>query len=456
MKQGNSSTRVDRGWDKMRPILDNELPHKKRRKGFLWLWLFPLALAISIAAYILLRKENNAPVVSNNYKIQQVNLSQQKEETISLTETQNNKALNKPASMNKTKASSYTSADRQSINNSESTSSNSIKVGTTKTIKKEADHKNTKKTFPIINSNNEKQIVKPSIVLSTKQADIKNMKPAVSDNNSRAQLTIPTKSNLPLVLPLHSISAIPKLLAYDSKLPELPIAINLSPTSIKTQNKESKWKLGLAATGIYATRLESYGTEINTSFSRRLKKYKIGIQLGGGYYFNNVDLQTKFISAATEPETVISNEDNTLGTAGTFSEMELNEVAVTTVHFSKKEHRPYLHFGTFIAYKFLPSLSIKYQLGVEKYFQSSYFSDTGRLASPTSASADNSLEDSIRNAGFLSSKNLIAYNQINLDWTINDKLNLGIGYRHGISELFSSTDKKYHPNKLFMSIGYTF
>jgi len=68
MKQGNSSARVDRGWSKMRPILDSELPQKKRRKGILWLWLFPLALGIALVTYTILRTNSSQQIVSTESK----------------------------------------------------------------------------------------------------------------------------------------------------------------------------------------------------------------------------------------------------------------------------------------------------------------------------------------------------------------------------------------------------
>lgn len=53
MKQANNSNRVDKGWQQMNDLLNQKMPHKKKRKRFAFLFLFGLMLTSSLTVYMM-------------------------------------------------------------------------------------------------------------------------------------------------------------------------------------------------------------------------------------------------------------------------------------------------------------------------------------------------------------------------------------------------------------------
>jgi len=175
-------------------------------------------------------------------------------------------------------------------------------------------------------------------------------------------------------------------------------------------------------------------------------KFNLGAQVGAGYYFDKVNLETEFTGPAVQPEGVFQP-------TATIDIDDMNFDALTRIHYSKKEHKPYLHTGIFASYNILTNMQIKYQVGIEKYFQKSLSRDGERTANNA---AETSLADNTVITSLLDNNNLIIYNQLELDWRISNKFQAGIAYRQGLSELFSSQEMDFHPNKFYLSLGYNF
>ncbi len=52
MTQGNKHQHIDQNWEKMKQILDRELPQKKARRKWGLLWLFTIGIAVSVSAFL--------------------------------------------------------------------------------------------------------------------------------------------------------------------------------------------------------------------------------------------------------------------------------------------------------------------------------------------------------------------------------------------------------------------
>ncbi len=433
--QDNRSNRVDRGWDKMFPILEAELPQKEEKRRALWLFLWPaLLVGIGIGAWLLMPDSNTANKIEPYPLNQKLTPTTESKSEKLLVENNNHKSINEePTSV----ASNVTTP----ISNIITTSTQPIK--STAQIIKEAPA--TKKSVATIftqtpTSNYSPAVTKKSVSLAAASPTTSTTPKSIDVKNDR--LTLETLS------PLVSLGT---LIQYDRNN-FFPITFQpelfSEPILPAEKNQLQKWVPSIALSGFHAHQLNTLGPELNLGLIRKNNKVGYGITLGAGYQLND---KANMTTADSLEEILLSNDNSPTGVAneiglsgsnsGTFEDN--NNVLDTSVDSRITTlNRLYFKTGAFFAYQLSSKVSLGIHAGIEYYDFTNQNEDGSRQTVEATGAELPTLNS------------LLPYNELQVSYGLSDKLQLGVAYRYSHKDLFKTSIQRQRAHKYLLSLNY--
>ncbi len=448
MKQGKKS-RVDEGWQRLQPILDQELPQKEKKRRALWLWLLPMLLGAAGIGYMFLGSQSSkseetllstahtTPLATNspatNYDHSKIET-----ETTNTSDTQN---ITKKDNITGLLASDLSKQQPQKKIPANTTSNTRIKNHNPNHNSSTSSHNPSTRLRPTLaqNTNTIKQTIEPE------KTNIPSQLLSKQTGNAKSAMQSSTNS----INPIPFIDKLPYLV-LSTTATELRIvnASNFSTSATHTTlaqlPKTKMLEPSLNLLTFFAPQMNSAGLEIGLALDAQKNNWHYGINFGAGYYFS----QYTTITTLSDGSRIA--EDN-------FDPGGLS--SANAPNSSLPNYQSYVMLGITGGRSIKSNLSISGLIGLEKYFFMSTQSDDSH--------AD--LEDVPVTLGNMDSEteNLITPPRINHNsWNPISQLSasyilgswsLGLGYRTSFGSLFKiEGNNKYKAHKLFVTLKKSF
>jgi hypothetical protein len=419
---------IDQGWQQMADILDKEMPVKKRKRRFLWIWSFGAAATVAIA--VLFFNSFDA-----NQSIQSLPIPQNAQKTIAANQKPiqpfNETIAVTPAISEKTTTSPSIAATEQKnpiINAKQSNNSKQFSTIATETF----DHLNIEKSPAI--SNNESQ--SNALELS------KHTTSSLSENNT---VLLSKKENNLLIINKLDLLPTP-LIIFDSRHETIP------PPILK---QRSKWNFGGYA-GLVAPNFPSYrfGLSSQFNFSPQLALH-IGLGYSNRKFKENISIEVETSTPAPENTTANSDPNNPDPTT---SFVPTNP-AIVPLTFNRFH---YFDLPITLQYKISPRWGVS--AGAQlSHLYSHNFQNQGQEEFASEPSVNVDLTGS-SNGKMNMSTNQISYQtkpwdmaiQAGFFYQISPKLKLEANYRSSINNYLEIAGHQYNWKQMDIGIRYYF
>jgi hypothetical protein len=488
MKQDKNMERIDKGWQAMNTLLDEKMPQKKRRRKFIFFWLF-LAIGLLgsnmvfdnfINTHDVNIQEENFQVVTNSI----VNIPTKKTDKSS-----NSKTNSESIEVSNTEIKSVTEESfpsdirKKSITESTNTKSiSSIKENDKKVNQRVIiESKSSNRTsIPVTKPQDQKEIkaVDQKIEIQ-KQIDIKRIieinkpqKPLASfdqelqlnnDNISidnivttedkLANQKTKSKNKLAGIALLPSIIVASKL-NYD--YPIIAIAHDRLIDPVKSRRANSfNLNYGLKTSGTYLTNIKAYGVSPSAFVEfEKNAKWGIGFEIMSSFVTRANDstdaLRDPILNTDGNPDGIgapIGLEDNEFLDAQIISEIDRSKViSAYTTNFNS------IGLNLYSFFNINSRLRLSLGLGLEQFYGTKSLNNVYVLGNDFAA---NSYDPRLSTYLFSYSK-IIANANIGLSYSISNKMNVFANYNYGLANLVEEIDLEIKTNRVNLGLSYTF
>jgi len=443
MKQGNMKSRVDRGWEQLRPVLDTELPEKKKKKRIAWLWFLPFGfLSLAAAIYLSDSTESSSleKLESQEQNVQLVNATEKinQETEVDINELRVT-SKNKLTELKETLVETNTAKSEQNTNDSKSSmirkniNSNSLIVLHNEQTEKLNTRLLENRLTTKVNQRADKTIV------NLNQQTIKLITTSISNKSEQ----------LSALSDLKSIPA--KKLVATLDLPDIKENINLlsmSPEPSVLETKRNQLGIHVGLGGFFAHSLQSPGTAIDLGLKKTINKWSYGLTIGAGYHYNDFPTNSSLAS-------IMRNGDflNPVGnnTPTTQEDLLGNSVGFYGNYYPKNDHKKFVNMSFDLGYQINSKIGLTYQLGAEKYWSDYNISQWPSQFDANSVWTENSKEQQTSSTTI---NTFVPYNQFSVDCVLSNKFTLRLGYRFGLKEFINYSSRSYRTNKLSLQLAY--